>query len=367
MRKKIDSIFLGITLILTIFGFLIFTSASLGLLSGAKADLVTLVTSKQLLIGIVGGLIAAFFASKIKYIFWRKNAFYILLLTTALSLLIFVPGLGLEHNGAKRWLNIGPISFQPSEFLKYGYIIYLAAWFSKKSKHADDPKFGLIPFCVISGIVSILLILQPDTDTLAVMLISGLSIFFASGARWKDIFIIGLIGIIGLAGIVSMKPYIRNRIMTFIDPAGHPQTSGYQIQQSLIAIGSGGLTGKGFGQSVQKFGFLPEPVGDSIFAVAGEEFGFIGGVAIIILFLFFALRGLRISVRAPDEFGRLLGLGIVILITTQAFMNISAMLAIIPLSGQTLPLISHGGTALLVTLGAIGIVFNISKDQKKLS
>lgn len=300
-----------------------------------------------------------------KYTFWRTNAFYFFVGSLILTASVFIPGLGIEHSGATRWLNLGLFSFQPSELLKYGYLIYLAAWFSNKKKDAGNIKFGLIPFLVISGLVSLILLLEPDTDTLAVMLIAGTSIFIAAGAKVRHIVILILIAAIGITGIIFAKPYIKDRILTFFNPADNPLSSGYQIQQSLIAIGSGQALGKGFGQSVQKFGYLPEPMGDSIFAVAAEEFGFLGAAGIVLLFLIFALRGFKISSQAPDSFSGLLTLGIVILIVTQAYMNIAAMLAIIPLSGQTLPLVSHGGTALMVTLGALGIIFNISRNQKQ--
>jgi cell division protein FtsW len=365
MRKSIDPLFFLFTGILALFGFFIFTSASLGLLSGSKADLITTVALKQLLLGLGIGGIACYITSHVKYTFWRSHAFYIFLGAFILTMCVFVPGLSVYHNGARRWIDVGLVTFQPSELLKYAYLIYLAAWFSNRRKDPGTARFGLIPFLVISAVVSFALILQPDTDTLAVMLVAGASIYVASGARLKHILLLILIGAVGLTGIIFTKPYIKDRIMTFFDPASNPLSSGYQIQQSLIAVGSGKFFGKGFGQSVQKFGYLPEPMGDSIFAVAAEEFGFIGASGIVILFLLFALRGLKISSHAPDSFASLLSLGIVILIITQAYMNIAAMLAIIPLSGQTLPLVSHGGTALMVTLTAIGIVFNISRYQKK--
>ncbi len=364
MNKQIDTAFFWITLALSIAGFLIFTSASLGLLARAQSELFASVAMKQLLLGLGIGGIACLVISRIKYQHLKKYAFYILLTSFFLTLLVFVPGLGFSHNGARRWLNLGIVTFQPSEVLKYGYIIYLAAWFSHKKRDLGNFKFGLMPFLVVSAISGIILILQPDTDTLGVMLIAGFSMFIVAGAKFKDICIVCLIGILALTGIIFTKPYIKNRIMTFLDPSEKPLTSGYQIQQSLIAIGSGELTGRGFGQSIQKFNYLPEPIGDSIFAVAAEEFGFIGALCLTLLFIAFAMRGFRISARAPDQFAGLLVLGIVITISIQAFMNIAAMLAIIPLSGQTLPFVSHGGTALLVTLSAVGIVFNISRYQK---
>jgi cell division protein FtsW len=189
--------------------------------------------------------------------------------------------------------------------------------------------------------------------------------FIVAGGRWRDVLILFIIGVIAMGFLVTARPYLQDRIEVFLNPEeADIRGSGYQINQSLIAIGSGGLTGRGFGQSVQKFGRLPEPIGDSIFAVAGEEFGFIGASFLIILFVAFALRGLRVALRSPDSFGGLLALGIVILITSQSFINIASMLALFPLSGTTLVFVSQGGTALLIALAEVGILLSISRHQR---
>lgn len=365
MKKHIiDKTFLTITLCLTIAGFLVFTSASLGLLARAQKELIASVAGKQLLLGLGAGGLLCFLLTKVKYTYLKRYAFYILLGALIATFAVFIPGLGMEHNGARRWINLGLVTFQPSELLKYGYVIYLAAWFSHKRKEISNSKYGLIPFIVVTGISGIALMLQPDTDTFLVTATAGFAMFFVAGAKWKDIGILFLLGVVAMGLIIMKNDYIQQRIKTFINPNDNTQSSSYQIRQSLIAIGSGEFSGRGFGQSIQKFNYLPEPVGDSIFAVAAEEFGFIGASFLVLLFIGFALRGLRISSHSGEIFGGLLALGIVILISVQAFMNIAAMLSIIPLSGQTLPFVSHGGTALMLTLGAMGIVFNISKFQK---
>ena len=223
----------------------------------------------------------------------------------------------------------------------------------------------MLPFLGILGIVAAILISQPDNDTFLVIAVAGFAMFLSAGGKWKHVLVMGLILVLGLFMAASFRPYVKQRLTTFINPAANSMTSGYQIQQSLIAIGSGGFTGKGFGQSVQKFNFLPEPIGDSIFAVAAEEFGFIGSVCIIFLFLYFMISGLKIAGRTEDSFGRLFVVGTVILIVSQAFINIGAMVGVLPLSGIPLPFISHGGTALLITLAAMGIIFNISKVKKQ--
>ncbi len=365
MKKlKVDIPFLISVLVLVITGYLIFTSASFGLLSKQTVKYSN-VTINQTVLGLFLGSIACYVISKIDYRIYKKYSFYIFVASVILTLLVFIPGLGISHGGAKRWVSLKFFSFQPSELLKIGFITFFSAWISKVKDKVQTFKYGLLPFLILSSIVGGVLLLQPDTDTLMIIIFSGLAIFITGGGRWKHIFITFLICVVGLTAVAFARPYVMSRIMTFINPGENALGSGYQIQQSLIAIGSGGLFGRGFGQSIQKFNFLPEPIGDSIFAVSGEEFGFVGAVFIIFLFVFFAFRGLKIASNAPDPFGRLMVVGIVILIISQAFVNIGAMLGVLPLSGITLPFVSHGGTALFMTLAEVGIVLNISKNKKK--
>lgn len=360
--SRVDKPFLVSVLILALGGFFIFTSASLGLLARDGAVFSSIALNQAL--GLALGLIAFFITSKINYKFWRKNAFYLFLFAIIINLLLFIPGLGFNHGGATRWLDLGTFSFQPSELLKIGFIIYFAAWLSGVKEKIETFKYGLVPFLLIIGVLALLLLAQSDTDTLAVIFLTGLGMLIAGGARARDIIILGLISILAFAMVVATRPYIMDRIKTFLNPKDDPQGSSYQIQQSLIAIGSGEVLGRGFGQSVQKFSYLPEPIGDSIFAVAAEEFGFVGCLAIILLFLFFGFRGLKIGGKTPDVFGKMLTVGIVVLVLTESFMNIAAMLGLIPLSGMPLLFVSHGGTALLIVLAEVGIILNISKSTK---
>ncbi len=367
MKKKIDKTFLILTFALLITGFFIFSSASLGLLAKVFGEgKYKAVLFNQVVLGLCGGLIAMYITSRIPYLFWRKNAFYILIASFALMLLVFTP-LGTFHGGARRWLDIAGFSVQPAEFYKLGFVMYLACWFASVKNKVTTWKLGTLPFVILIGISAMLILLQPDTDTFMVIVIAGVAVYLTAGGRWRDLVIMGIIGVLGLTLLVFQRPYLMNRIQSFIDPSKDSLGSSYQIQQSLIAIGSGGLLGRGFGQSIQKFNFLPEPIGDSIFAVAAEEFGFIGSVSIILLYLLFAFRGLRIAKLAPDNFGMLLIVGIITLIITQSFLNIAAMLAIIPLSGTPLLFISHGGTALFFTLASVGIIMNISRYVPKKS
>jgi cell division protein FtsW len=363
MMRRFDRPFLVAVVLLVIVGSFIFLSASLGLLTRNGASFADVAFS-HFGQGLLGGIILLLITSRIPYAFWRKYAFYIFLGSVLATLLVFIPSINLEAGGAKRWILIGPLSFQPAELLKLGFIIYLAAWLSAVRKRIETFRYGILPFVAMSAVAAGIFMAQPDYDTLAVLVITGGCMLFVSGTRLRHLALLGTGAVIFAVLVALFVPHVHQRVVTYFDPAADPQGSSYQIQQSLIAIGSGGLWGRGFGQSVQKFNFLPEPNGDSIFAVAAEEFGFVGGVVIIGLFLFLAFRGLRIAAQTPDLFGGLLALGIVIMIVLQSFMNIAAMLNIIPLSGMPLLFMSHGGSALLLALAEIGIVLNISTYRR---
>lgn len=362
--KRVDTILLVIVLALVFGGIFIFSSASLGLLAREGARFQSVAFS-QIVFGIGGGLFAMFCTSQIHYRFWRKYAFYIFLFAIILNLLVFMPGIGFEHGGAHRWLSIAGFSFQPSEVLKIGFIIYLATWLSGMHKHTKDLLRGTMPFVGIVGVIGVLMLMQPDTDTFLIMAATGAAMFVTAGGRWRDILVMGVAAVLLVAILAMMRPYVRERIMSFVDPGSDPQGSSYQVQQSLIAVGSGGITGRGFGQSIQKFEYLPEPIGDSIFAVYAEEFGFIGSTILLLLLIGFTFRGYRIASHATDQFGMLMVVGIVSIIIMQALLHIAAMVGVAPMLGLPLPLISHGGTALLITLASIGIVLNISRYQKQ--
>jgi len=364
MRRAVDRTLLGIVILLVVGGFFIFSSASLGLLAREGASFSSVATS-QILYGIIGGSIALFLTMSVHYRFWRKYAFYIFIAAIALTLLVFVPGIGMSHGGATRWISLGGFSFQPAELLKIGYVIYLATWLSGMKQHISSLAKGTVPFFAIIALVGVVMLLQPDTDTFAIMVCAGVAMFLTAGGRWRDVFVLAGIGIVLIAILAFTRPYIMDRLTTFLDPSIDPQGKSYQVRQSLIAIGTGGVAGRGFGQSIQKFEYLPEPIGDSIFAVYGEEFGFAGGVALIVLFASFAFRGYKIATEAADLFGMLIVVGFITLIVTQAFLNIASMLALAPISGLPLPFISHGGTALLATLASVGIILNVSKYRKR--
>lgn len=360
----LDRTFLFTVITLVVVGFFIFASASLGLLARGGASFSSVAFS-QLFLGMFLGSIALFVMSNIHYKHLKKYSIYIFIASFAATLLVFVPGLGISHNGATRWIEVFGLSFQPAEFLKLGFVIYFAAWLSGIRDKLHTFAYSVVPFIVLVGIVGLPLLLQPDTGTYLVVIAAGIAMFIAAGARIRDLFVLLLAGLLGAAALVLARPYIMDRILAFLDPSRDPLGTSYQIQQSLIAIGSGGLFGRGFGQSIQKFNYLPEPIGDSIFAVLAEEFGFIGSFMLIFLFLFFAWRGLRIAGRAPDHFGGLLVLGIVILIVAQSFINMASMLGVFPLTGLPLLFVSHGGSALFFTLLSVGIILNVSKYARK--
>ncbi len=366
-RKNVDKPFLMSVFLLMGTGILIFTSASLGLLARTETLFRSVVLS-QIGLGLVGGMIAMFVISSINYKYLKKYAFVLYILSIVGLILVFVPHIGFEHGGAKRWIHVGTLfSIQPSEIYKITFVLFFALWLTQLKDRIATYKYGTTALFSFIGISGLLILAQPDTATFGVIAITALGMYLAAGARWRDVLIFGAIGIVGLLILAFTRPYIMQRFETYLNPGRDSTGSGYQIQQSMIAIGSGQFDGKGFGQSVQKFNFLPEPIGDSIFAVASEEFGFIGSTLIIILYVVFALRGLKIAARTTDPFGRLVVVGIVILIASGSFVNIASMLGLIPVSGVPLMFISHGGTALFITLVSVGIVLNISRYQTTLN
>lgn len=361
--KPFDKTFFWIVVTLTGVGILTFVSASLGILAKSETKFYGVIFN-QLVLGLCGGALALYLTSRINYLFWRKYAFYFFLASIGLTLLVFVPQIGFTHGGASRWVNLGPISFQPVEFLKVGFILYFAAYMSWLKSKATDYKYSIIPLLALLLVIAGILLTQPDTKSLLLIIVTGGAMLFVSGVPLKYIF--GLLGIAaaGLLILAFFTPYLTSRIDTFIHPDKDSSGSSYQLQQSLIAIGSGGTFGRGLGQSIQKFSYLPEPQGDSIFAVIGEEFGFIGCSVLLVLYTAFVLRGLRIANHAPDGFSRLFIVGIVILLGAQSLLNIASIIGLFPLTGVPLVFVSHGGTSLMISLAAMGVILNMSRYQK---
>lgn len=361
-RVRIDGFFLLSTALLAGAGFVIFLSASLGLLTQNGVSFSTLALKQSIALAL--GAIAFLGFARIKYTLWRRLATPILIGAILINLLLFIPSLTLHFNGASRWIVLGPLSFQPSEFLKIAFIIYLAAWINYAKDRIKTLKYGLIPYLVIMAILGALLLVQSDTDTLVAIGLSGIVMLFVAGLPLKHILAAFLLGVILVTGVIFVRPYAMERVKVFLNQGSNTQGSGYQINQSLIAIGSGGAFGRGFGQSIQKFGYLPQPTDDSIFAVAAEEFGLFGGVVLLSLYCCFAGSAFRVGTRATDQFGAMVATGFAVLVTIESFMNMAAMLGLMPISGLPLLFVSHGGTALIIALAAAGIVANISKYKK---
>lgn len=360
---KLDRVFLILTILLVSFGILAFLSASLGVLAKSETKFYGILFN-QIVLGLALGSGALILFSRIPYRTWRSYAFWIFVAAVAVCLLVFVDGVGFAHNGARRWIHIGTVSFQPAELLKLAFVMYFAGWLSWVKGKVESFRYGLLPFMALVGVAAALLLKQPDTGTFMVLFAAALAMYLVSGASLRQIGILLVIVLIGASALIFTRPYLQARVMTFLNPAADPLGASYQVQQSLIAVGSGGAFGRGFGQSVQKFNYLPEPIGDSIFAVISEEFGFFGATLLILLFVAFALRGLKIAMLAPDQFGRLLATGLVILIVSQSFINIASMVGLMPLTGVPIIFISHGGTALLFALAGVGILLNISRYAK---
>lgn len=356
--KKIDIFLLVSVLFLTFFGLFMIYDASSFVAFRDFADKYHYV--KDQFFWIFLGIIGLFIFSHIDYHKYYNLAIPILLIGIGLLLLVFVPGIGVEILGAKRWIDLKFTVLQPSEFIKLAFAIYLAAWFSNKEKNR------LWAFLLLLGFVLFLVMLEPDMGTAAIILFEAISLYFLSGA--KVIYFALLAPVIAVIGYIFIKlePYRAARLATFFNADQNVESSSYHVRQILIALGSGGLTGVGFGNSLQKYAYLPENTTDSIFAIIAEELGFIGTSFIIGVFMIVVWRGFYIAIWAKDLFGKLLAGGITTFLAGQVLVNLSAQTALLPLTGVPLPFISYGGSALIINLCSIGILLNIAKQSKKI-
>jgi cell division protein FtsW len=293
-----------------------------------------------------------------------KFAPAMVLISLFLLVLVFVPGIGFEANGAWRWIKIGPVRMQPSELAKFSMILFMAKSISNKKEKIRTFFQGVVPYVILMGIYCILIILEPNKSMAIIFVLITFTILFAAGAKIWHILIWGAPLIPGAAFILMKDKYSLLRITSYMDPWADPLKSGYQAIQSLLALGSGGIFGLGLGNSRQKFFYIPEPQNDFIFAIIGEELGFIGTFAIIVLFVLLIWRGIRIAIHAPDSFGCLLATGIVAMVGIQVILNIAVATVSIPTTGVSLPFISSGGTSLLFMMANMGILLNISKHIK---
>lgn len=329
------------------------------------------------LIAVLIGALACYLASRVDYHRWQKLALFFLFGSIFLLILVFVPGLRSNYGTARSWINIFGQSVQPSELVKLAFLLYLSAWLEVKKNQLHDYSQGIIPFLIILAIISFLMYLQPDLGTLLILISTSMAVFFVGGGNFKHILIVGLMGIAAafLFYQVSSRPvegseksnYKASRFQCLMDPSNEKTKLNecYQINQSLIAVGSGGLFGRGLGQSRQKFNYLPEVYGDAIFPIISEEIGFVFNIGFFLLLGFIFYRGYLIAKRAPDGFGRNLAIGVVFWMVIQAFFNIGGMINIIPMTGVPLPFVSYGGTAIISIMIAMGLLINISKQTRE--
>ncbi len=307
-----------------------------------------------------------FFFANIPPWTWQKHSRTIMLVVLVLLIAVIIPGVGIYRLGARRWLGAGPLTFQPSEFAKFGVIMFLADYFSRNPREVGSFWRGLVPPLMVLGVVAALIMLEPDLGTTMTTAGTAYFMLFAAGANLWHLAGLAGMGVSGILALAYIDPERWSRITSFLDPwnPDKAMSDGYQIIQALLAFGSGGLFGVGLGRSRQKFFYLPERHTDMIYAVLGEELGFIGAVLVLLLFVAFAWRGYRIAIQAPDRFTSLLAVGVTSLIVLQAAMNIGVVTASIPATGIPLPFLSYGGSSLLITLSGVGILLGVSRYSR---
>lgn len=318
---------------------------------------------KKQLIGVGLGGFLMFLTSRIPYRFWQRPRVVILALTGSFALLVLVliPGIGAYVNGSRRWLNVAGLSFQPSELAKIASVLYLASTLSFRLKQVERLWTGILPLLAVPAAMFLLILQQPNLSTAGSIMIVAVLMMLLAGARWKHLSLMGIAGLAVGFAYAWVEPYRRERLLSFRNPFAQMSDEGYQLSQSLIAIGSGGLFGRGLGQGRQKFSYLPYPESDFIFAIIGEDFGLFGCCVVILLFVAFAIAGMRIALNCQDRYGCLLAAGITAMISVQAFINIGVVVGILPTTGLPLPFFSAGGTSISLLMAAVGILFNISR------
>ncbi|WP_410514521.1 stage V sporulation protein E [Paenibacillus sp. BR2-3] len=307
------------------------------------------------------GLVAMYITANTEYRVWKGFAKAGLIVCFILLVMVLIPGIGVVRGGARSWLGISSFGIQPSEFMKMGMILFLANWLGREDYDISSFTRGLLPPLALIGSAFALIMLQPDLGTGTVMVGATLMMVYTAGAQIKHLVSLGIAGAVGFAGLIATAPYRLQRITAFLDPWSDPLGAGYQIIQSLYAIGPGGLGGLGLGMSRQKYSYVPEPQTDFIFSILAEELGFIGGLAVLTLFLILIWRGMKVAMSLPDRFGSYLAVGIVCMVAVQVIINIGVVIGLMPVTGITLPLISYGGSSLTLMLTALGILLNLSR------
>ncbi|MDP3954860.1 MAG: putative lipid II flippase FtsW [bacterium] len=352
---KIDHLLAGLVFGLTIFGILMVYNASVVTAFRDFGD--KYYYARQQIISVFIGFVSLVFLSRFDYKRLQNLSPIFLIGTILLLVVVFLPGVGVSALGARRWLNFGLFSFQPAEMAKLSLILYFSSIFSKKTK--------LLSFLLVLGLVILLVMFEPDLGTAIILVAASFAIYFASGAKLIPIFGLSIVGLLGGLALILTSAYRKARLLTFFDIGQDPLGASYHIRQILIALGSGGIFGVGLGASRQKYEYLPESMTDSIFAVIGEEMGFIGAALVITAFLFIVWRGFKIARDAPDIFSQLVAVGITSWIGVQALVNFASSVALAPLTGIPLPFISYGGSSLIITLAGVGILLNISRYHVK--
>ncbi|MGF2615559.1 stage V sporulation protein E [Rossellomorea vietnamensis] len=354
-----DFILIVVTLSLLAIGLIMVYSAS-AVWADYKFDDTFFFAKRQMLFAGVG-VLAMFFIMNVDYWTWRTWGKVIIIICFVLLVLVLIPGVGVLRNGSRSWIGVGAFSVQPSEFMKIAMIAFLAKYLSEHQKYITSFRKGVIPSLLLVFTAFGMIMLQPDLGTGTVMVGTAVVMIFIAGAKISHFAFMGLVGVAGFAALVLSAPYRIKRITSFLDPWEDPLNSGFQMIQSLYAIGPGGLLGLGLGESRQKFFYLPEPQNDFIFAILAEELGFIGGSLVLLLFSLLLWRGIRIALGAPDLYGSFLAVGIVSMIAIQVMINVGVVTGLMPVTGITLPFLSYGGSSLTLMLLAVGVLLNISR------
>ena len=361
-RPTADATILIVALVLSLLGLIMVFSASGVVAANRFHDSVFFL--KRHVAWLLLGCLLMHLASRVEYGVWRTLSVPLLALSAVLLVAVLIPSVGVAAKGARRWLKFGPISIQPAEMAKLIVVVYLSAYLAKKGQRIRDFQRGFLPPLIVVSGVSGLVLLEPDLGTVVVLGSVTLGLLFLGGARLAHLSGLVPIALAGVAVLIWKSPYRWQRLMTFLDPAKDPTGSGFQVNQSFLAFGSGGPVGVGLGEGKQKLFFLPEAHTDFVLALVGEELGLVGTVAVMVLFAVLVLKGFQIAGRARESFGRHLALGIALLIGTQALINAGVATGLLPTKGLTLPLVSYGGSSLLMNLLAVGILLSISRDRQ---
>lgn len=360
--KPIDKTLLTIMILLLMLGLLTLFSATYYKAQNSTGDPWSEV--KKQMFGVAVGAAAMQFTIRIPYQFWGKRKVVVagIALSCVLLLLVVIPGIGVNINGSRRWLSIAGISFQPGEFAKYAVVLFMAMVLTARGRKIQWLFKGILPVLVVPGVLFLLILEQPNLSTAGTIIIVSVLMVLLAGAKWRHMLVLGAGGLVLGAYYAWSEEYRRERLLSFMNPFAKMSDEGYQLSQSLIAFGSGGLFGMGLGQGRQKYAYLPYPESDFIFAIVGEDFGLAGCLAVILLFVAFMIAGMRIAMTCEDKHGCLLAAGIIGMISVQAFINMGVVVGVLPTTGLPLPFFSAGGTSLSITMAAVGIVLNISRS-----